>query len=285
MPVIGRAQCWSFTLSTRGYFAACVMAGLARRWTRLLITFGGRATSTLRPRSISAGLAVSATGYRAPLEHAPISQSIIDAFLDTHPTKALRASAHVAIEVARRVVPECFAITGVKPDPHQTLLDTYADYLRQVRGIAPKTCEGLLLAARRILGWHDAHCPKHPACEPERRTGPGAGRASAQSVRQHPDASLDHNQPSYISAGTSVVRLQRSGPCPLRAANALLSASSLASSAGMGRCPARDRCGRRNDTGWRTNRAILLLTATTGLRNKEFRSLGTSTISGGAVPR
>lgn len=37
--------------------------------------------------------------------------------------------------------------------------------MRQVRGIAPETCEGLVLAARRILSWHDARFPKHPlAC-------------------------------------------------------------------------------------------------------------------------
>jgi integrase/recombinase XerD len=35
------------------------------------------------------------------------------------------------------------------------------DHLRQVRGIAPKTCEGLHLAASRILGWCDARFPKH----------------------------------------------------------------------------------------------------------------------------
>ena len=34
--------------------------------------------------------------------------------------------------------------------------------MRTVRGITPKTCEGLLLAARRILGWHDVHFPRHP---------------------------------------------------------------------------------------------------------------------------
>ena len=91
----------------------------------------------------------------------PISQAVIDAFLDTYPTKAPRQAARTAIELARRVVPERFVIPCVELDPHQPFLDAYMDHLRQVRGIAPKTCEELLLAARRILGWYDAHFPEH----------------------------------------------------------------------------------------------------------------------------
>jgi hypothetical protein len=91
----------------------------------------------------------------------PIGQAVVDAFVDAYPTKAPRQAARTAIELARRVVPERFIIPGVEPDPHQPFLDAYLNHLRQVRGIAPKTCEELLLAARRILGWYDAHFPKH----------------------------------------------------------------------------------------------------------------------------
>ena len=79
----------------------------------------------------------------------PINQAVIDAFVDAYPTKAPRQAARTAIELARRVVPERFVIPCVELDPHQPFLDDYMDHLRRVRGIAPKTCEELLLAARR----------------------------------------------------------------------------------------------------------------------------------------
>jgi site-specific recombinase XerD len=48
------------------------------------------------------------------------------------------------------------------PDPHGPLLDAYLDHLRQVQGLEPKTCEGLLLAARRILAWYGDRVPDQP---------------------------------------------------------------------------------------------------------------------------
>lgn len=203
----------------------------------------------------------------------PISQAIIDAFLDTHPTKAPRASTHVAIELARRVVPERFAVTRVEPGPHQTLLDAYADYLRQVRGIAPKTCEGLLLAARRILDWHDAGCPKHPLA---RLTGEQVLMLVEHLLR----LSVNNRTRASITSGLRMFLryLQWSGlndrdlarfvprtPCyrlahlPPRLEWAdvrrAINAVDITTPVGV------------------RNRAILLLTATTGLRNKELRSL------------
>src|SRR5208283_6237642 len=38
-------------------------------------------------------------------------------------------------------------------DPNDALLAAYLDHLFRVRGLEPKTCEGLLLAARRSLIW------------------------------------------------------------------------------------------------------------------------------------
>src|SRR5208337_2577964 len=63
MPVMGRVQCWNFTSSIRGYFAACVTGNLAARWTASPATSQRRATSANQPRFISVGLAVSATIY------------------------------------------------------------------------------------------------------------------------------------------------------------------------------------------------------------------------------
>ena len=36
------------------------------------------------------------------------------------------------------------------------------DHLRQVRGLEPKTCDGLLVVARRILAWYDGDVPDQP---------------------------------------------------------------------------------------------------------------------------
>ena len=108
----------------------------------------------------------------------PINQAVIDAFVDAYPTKAPRLAARTAIALARKVVPERFVIPCVEPDPHQPFLDAYMDHLRQVRGIAPKTCEGLLLAARRILGWYDARFPNGGTFSDRRGGGPSSSPAA-----------------------------------------------------------------------------------------------------------
>lgn len=73
-----------------------------------------------------------------------------------------RTAAQTVIELARKVAPGCFSIPRAALDPHQTLLEAYRDYLRGVRGLEPKTCEGLLLAARRVLTWYHTRVPRQP---------------------------------------------------------------------------------------------------------------------------
>jgi integrase/recombinase XerD len=203
----------------------------------------------------------------------PISQAIIDAFLDKHPTKAPRASAHVAIELARRVAPERFAVTCAMPDPHQALLNAYTDYLRQVRGIAPKTCDGLLLAARRILGWHDVRYPRLPLASLSGQqvlalvehllsmSGNNRTRASIASslrtfLRYLQWSGLNDRNLARFVPRTPCYRLAHLPPrlewADVRHA---IDAVDVTTPVGV------------------RNRAILLLTATTGLRNKELRSL------------
>ena len=92
----------------------------------------------------------------------PIDQAVIDRFVDDYPTEASRIAARTAIELARRVVPERFSIPSVEADPHAPLIAAYLDHLRRVRGLEPKTCEGQLVAARRVLAWYDAHVPGQP---------------------------------------------------------------------------------------------------------------------------
>ncbi len=92
----------------------------------------------------------------------PIEQVVIDGFVGEFATETPRIAARTAIELARRVAPERFSTRSTEPDPHGPLLDAYLDHLRHVRGLEPKTCEGRLLAARRILAWHDARVPGQP---------------------------------------------------------------------------------------------------------------------------
>jgi integrase/recombinase XerD len=92
----------------------------------------------------------------------PIDQAVIDRFVDHYRTEAPRIAARTAIELARRVAPERFSTPSVEAGPHAPLLAAYLDHLRRVRGLEPKTCEGQLVAARRVLAWYDAHVPGQP---------------------------------------------------------------------------------------------------------------------------
>lgn len=91
-----------------------------------------------------------------------IGPEVIEGYLRSRRTAASRKASVTVIGHARRIAPERFSIPSVEMSPHQTLLDTYLDYLRGVRGLAPKTCEGLLLAAQRVLTWYDRHFPDQP---------------------------------------------------------------------------------------------------------------------------
>ena len=71
----------------------------------------------------------------------PVTQAEIDSFVGERETEAARIAARTAIALARRVVPERFEPLRSAPDPHARLLAAFADYLRQVRGLAEKTRE------------------------------------------------------------------------------------------------------------------------------------------------
>lgn len=92
---------------------------------------------------------------------APIDQDVINRFVHSLRTATPRIAARTAIEHARRIVPERFSTLHhcTTPDPDGPLLSAYLDHLRQVRGLESKTCEGLVLLARRILAWRRVHVP------------------------------------------------------------------------------------------------------------------------------
>ena len=186
---------------------------------------------------------------------AMIDQTVIDRFVDSLPTAASRIAARTAIAHARRIAPERFSIPrGVVTDPNGPLLAAYLDHLRQVRGLEAKTCEGMLVIARRILAWFG---DQHP------------GQPLAAMTGEHVLAVVEHVLLRFLRWSDlndqDLARFVPRTPCwrlthlpprlPWEDVRRAIDAIDLTTEKGL-----RDR-------------AILLLLATTGIRNKELRSL------------
>jgi site-specific recombinase XerD len=204
---------------------------------------------------------------------ARIDQDVVDRFLLRLRTESPRIVARTAIGHARKVAPERFSAPCRQANPDGPLLAAYQDHLLRVRGLEPRTCEGLLTSGRRILAWFRGNLPDQPLAK---MTG-----EHVLALMQH-FLSLTSND-STRSAATSHVRaflrfLRWSGlndqdlarfvprtPCwrlahlPPRLAwediQRAIDAIEVTTPSGM-----RDR-------------AIMLVLATTGLRNKELRAL------------
>jgi site-specific recombinase XerD len=97
-------------------------------------------------------------------QSAPIEARIIDRFLRTKATQAARWTTQVAIGHAARAAPERFVTRPSQAalDPNRALLAAYLQHAQVVRGLQPKTCEGLILTARRMLAWRKAHLCGRP---------------------------------------------------------------------------------------------------------------------------
>jgi len=203
-----------------------------------------------------------------------IDQTVIKWFVSSLPTASSRIAAGTAIEHARRVAPERFSIPCRSvAAPNGPLLTAYLEHMREVRGLEPKTCEGILVTARRILAWYSDQVPKQPL---------------AAMTGEHVLAVVEHllsmsSKESTRSASTSHARTF------LRFLQwADLNDQDLARFVPRTPCwrlahlPPRlpwedirraiDAIDLTTPTGVR-DRAILLLLATTGIRNKELRSL------------
>jgi len=208
-----------------------------------------------------------------PARATQIEQVVIDRFVGEYSTETPRISARTAIELARKVAPERFLIPRAEPDPHGPLLDAYQDHLRRVCGLEPKTCEGRLLVARRVLVWHDAHVPGQPlavmtgehvhavvehllglSCNPYTRTSiTSYVRAFLRFLHW---SDLNGQDLARFVPRTSCYRLAHLPPhLAWEDVRRAIDVIGIATPVGI-----RDR-------------AILLLVATTGMRNKELRSL------------
>ena len=203
-----------------------------------------------------------------------IDQDLIDHFLRSLPTVTPSTTARTAIEHARRLAPDRFSTAcRPPPDPYEPLIAAFLDHLRLVRGLEAKTCEGLLVVARWILVWYDGYAPEQPLAA---MTGEhvlalvqhllslSANHYTRTSTASYTRTFLRFLQWSNLN-GEDLARFVPRTPCyrlshlPPRLAWAdvrcTIDAIDTATPSGM-----RDR-------------ALLLLLATTGLRNKELRSL------------
>jgi site-specific recombinase XerD len=89
-----------------------------------------------------------------------IAHHVIDRFLRSRETASARIGAQTAIAHVLQLLPERFdSESPGELSPNDQLVTAYAEHVRQVRGLQPKTCEGLTLNARRVLEWHQQHRP------------------------------------------------------------------------------------------------------------------------------
>jgi site-specific recombinase XerD len=97
----------------------------------------------------------------------PIAHEIVDRYVRARRTIAARWAAQGAIRHAARCCPERFAAASSleKDDPDGPSLAAYLEHLRVLRGLRPKTCEGLILTARRMLVWQKEHFAGEPLSE------------------------------------------------------------------------------------------------------------------------
>jgi integrase/recombinase XerD len=205
---------------------------------------------------------------------AKIDQTIIDRFVQSFPTASPRIAARTAIEHARRIAPERFSIPcHAVPDPYGPFLAAFLDHLRRVQGLQPKTCEGLLVTARRILVWYNDQAPDQPLAAMtgehvlalvEHLLSLSTNDYTRTSTTSHTRTFLRFLRWSDLNS-QDLARFVPRTPCwrlahlpprlPWEDVRRTIDAVDATTPSGV-----RDR-------------ALLLLLATTGLRNKELRSL------------
>jgi integrase/recombinase XerD len=206
---------------------------------------------------------------------APISEAIVGRYLRSFGTGSPRIAAVTALQHARRVAPDRFvpAVLSVVGDPDASLLSSFSDYLSKVRGLEPKSREGVLLGARRFLHWFRI-----------RHSGQDLGTLTAQHVLAAVEYQLSLTVASSTrTAATSHIRTllrflhwaghhqQDLAPVVPRTPHWRLAHLPPRLSWGEVR-RAIDAIGAATPIDLR-DRAILLLLATTGIRNGELRAL------------
>lgn len=205
----------------------------------------------------------------------PIGATVVDRYLRTFDTDSARIAAVTALQHARRVAPDRFvpAVLSVVDDPDAPLLSSFSDYLSKVRGLEPKSREGVLLGARRFLHWFRI-----------RHSGQDLGTLTAQHVLAAVEYQLSLTVASSTrTAATSHIRtLLRFLHWVGRHHRDLSPVVPRTPHWRLAHLPPRlswedvrhavDAIGTATPIDLR-DRAILLLLATTGIRNGELRAL------------
>jgi len=214
---------------------------------------------------------VSRCGYS---NSKPIPCDVVDRYLLTRPTIASRWGARTAIGHAARCCPERFsAVSPQKNEPEDQLLADYLHHLQVIRGLHVKTCEGLILIARRMLMWQKKNFPNKLL----------SALTSKRVLVMTRDLLADCHSSSARSSTTAYMR---SFLRYLHFAN--LNAQELAQFVPRTPCWRQAHLPHRLawEEVWRAvdaievttpvgirDRAMMLLFATTGIRNKELRQL------------
>ena len=203
----------------------------------------------------------------------PIPPQIVDRYLRARPTAAARWGALAAIHHAARCFPERFAARPAPADPDSPLLADYLQHLRVIRGLHPKTCEGCILTARRMLAWQKECLPNKPLSDltakhvltmahdlPSMCHSDGARSSTTAYMRSFlrylPWASLNAQDLSPFVPRTPCWRQAHLPPhLAWEDVQRAIDAIDTTTPSGI-----RDR-------------AMMLLLATTGLRNKELRQI------------
>ncbi|VIO69866.1 Tyrosine recombinase XerC [Bradyrhizobium ivorense] len=124
------------------------------RWIASRGTFSHSVTSK-HPPSFICRIARFGRFAAAHCGSRPIGEAIVDNYLCTFTTDSPRIAAVSALQHARRVAPERFIASTpiVVDDPDAPLLRSFSDYLSRLRGLEPRSRDGVLLGARRFLDW------------------------------------------------------------------------------------------------------------------------------------
>lgn len=92
-----------------------------------------------------------------------LDMALVERFLSRIPESAgTRSVARTALgHAVRRAARGDRIASSLVPsdDPDARMLTAYGTYLRDVRGLQPRSCQGILLLARRLLQWYRARRP------------------------------------------------------------------------------------------------------------------------------
>lgn len=203
----------------------------------------------------------------------PITPQIVTRYLQARPTTGARWSAHAALCFASRCFPERFATEPPQEDLDGPELAAYMQHLRIVRGLHPKTCEGLVLTAQRMLTWQRQHLrgmslaalgAKHVLVMTRELVSACRSDSARSSTTSHMRSFLRYMYWASLN-GEDLARFVPKTPCwrhthlpprlPWEDVQRAIDSIESTTPSGI-----RDR-------------AMMLLLATTGMRNRELREL------------